>query len=496
MELLETARVDVYSPNDVVVPATRRKHVLCVIWEGTCTECSVGKTTGSRRRSSKTMPAISEADEMTPAKPEVWHAGDWTGPIALQPEVNKSGESSTSSTHDIVAMSNEGVKVITIDFVGLHAILKSGSSLYRRFLDRNAAQERAKMDTSGNLSTTTDHLLDSAKKELNVLELLNSNSALAKLTAIQKRHLESLAVGPVSYQQGERLWAAGTPVDKAFIIVSGSALFVQKRRNAGSSKGLTSGDAGDACVGVSMKNDAEQAVRELGVKSDTHSSSHSSGEGTGDHKIVFDPIYHEHAKLSRGLQKRADYLQKEGSVGSGLSGLSGETASHDEGVEGHSDHEPHLDHIFPTDESESNLKNSRRSSVIRRRNSRARNANKVLGRLYSRRAFTEGLVFSRAHFLGDVSKMVAGLLSTDSASEYGDDMQYGFGDQSEGGASENPLATITESDDGDHYIMHNSTLVAGKDGCVVLVFPRASLIPFLDEYPGLLLSLLGTQVVV
>jgi hypothetical protein len=39
-------------------------------------------------------------------------------------------------------------------------------------------------------------------------------------------------------------------------------------------------------------------------------------------------------------------------------------------------------------------------------------------------------------------------------------------------------------------------LTAGKDGCVVLVFPKASLIPFLDEFPGLLLSLLGTQVVV
>jgi hypothetical protein len=43
---------------------------------------------------------------------------------------------------------------------------------------------------------------------------------------------------------------------------------------------------------------------------------------------------------------------------------------------------------------------------------------------------------------------------------------------------------------------HTSTLIAGKEGCVVLVFEKASLIPFLDEYPGLLLSLLGTQVVV
>ena len=54
--------------------------------------------------------------------------------------------------------------------------------------------------------------------------------------------------------------------------------------------------------------------------------------------------------------------------------------------------------------------------------------------------------------------------------------------------------TIFEQE-GDQHIVHSSTLAAGKDGCVVLVFPKASLILFLDEYPGLLLSLLGTQVV-
>ena len=140
---------------------------------------------------------------------------------------------------------------------------------------------------------------------------------------------------------------------------------------------------------------------------------------------------------------------------------------------------------------------SKRSSMIRRRSSKARFANKVLGRLYSRRAFTGGLVFSRGHFLGDVSKMVAGLLSTDTGSEVNEDYghAYGFGDKAEE-HGDSLLETIIHEQEGDHHIMHSSTLTAGKDGCVVLLFPKLALIPFLDEYPGLLLSLLGTQVVV
>ena len=93
-------------------------------------------------------------------------------------------------------------------------------------------------------------------------------------------------------------------MDKAFIIVSGSALFVQKRRNAGSSKGLSSGDAGDAGVGVSMKNDAEQAVRELGVKSvDPHSGSHSSCEGTGEQKNCLWPYLSRTCKIKQRASK-------------------------------------------------------------------------------------------------------------------------------------------------------------------------------------------------
>merc|ERR1711933_560615 len=82
----------------------------------------------------------------------------------------------------------------------------------------------------------------------------------------------------------------------------------------------------------------------------------------------------------------------------------------------------------------------RRRSLTRRRSSRARFVNKALVRLYDRRAFTGGLMFSRGHFLGDVSKMFAGLLSnagdssvTADIAGQGDESlpSYGFGEKKE-----------------------------------------------------------------
>ena len=147
------------------------------------------------------------------------------------------------------------------------------------------------------------------------------------------------------------------------------------------------------------------------------------------------------------------------------------------------------------------LEGDRRANVSRRRSSRARFANKVLGRLYNRRANTAGLVFSRGHFLGDVSKMVAGLLSSDEESQcmsVGDDsaLSYGFGEKWDYSRSKESTKDTIYEHGGEVHVVHSSTLAAGKEGCVVLVFPKTSLIPFLDEYPGLLLSMLGTQVVV
>jgi CRP-like cAMP-binding protein len=453
-------------------------------------------------------------------------------------------------------VSSVGVKVITVEFAGLHRILKSGSPLYRKYLDRKAVQDRVNKDltTHTDHSNSTEKMLEDALKDLNILELLNCNSALRKLTAVQKRHLESLAEGPIVFQPGERLWRAGTPVDKAFIIVSGTASFAPKRRNAGSAVVASSGNKvrdcdkdnklGDPQIGEAMQADAIKAMKELGVVpshehgrgGDDEWSVSSAEDGEARHRrpsqIQF-PVSggggaigggggaigggggmlgcavtdrrgsgysQEYDRLSRGLQKRADYLQKEGSVTS--ENMSIEDPEDLDSCE--TETESMLDFTF-TDDADP-VSRSRRASVIRRRSSRARFANKVLGRLYSRRAFTGGLVFSRGHFLGDVSKMVAGLLSSEGQTEvHGDDgaPSYGFGDHREGlpPASDRLFDSVVSDmviheQEEDHYIMHNSTLTAGKDGCVVLVFPKSSLIPFMDEYPGLLLSLLGTQVVV
>ena len=118
-------------------------------------------------------------------------------------------------------------------------------------------------------------------------------------------------------------------------------------------------------------------------------------------------------------------------------------------------------------------------------------ANKVLCRLSNKRSIASGLIFSRGHFLGDIEKMVEGLLS--SADEGGISAGV-FGEL--GVNDELSLDTMTLDVNLSHHTVHSSTLAAGKDGCVVMVLQKASLLPFLDAHPGLLLSLLGTQVVV
>jgi len=399
----------------------------------------------------------------------------------MQPDRALSGESPTSLTHDVVAVSYEGVKVISVDFASLHSILKSGSSLYRKYLDRQSHQRQAKMDTSSSArhSSTTEQLLDDARKELNVLDLLNCNSALRKLNAVQKRHLESLAEGPTSFQPGERLWKAGYPVDKAFVIVSGSASFVLPR---------IANKSGSSASPAHMHD------------SDSSSSVHIDELHEKLGKVAHAETEHaDYEDLKQGLERRLHHVTA--NTGTDLGSITSENSSqlsHGD-QESDTDNESQLDYTF-TDPDGDPGSRSKRSSVIRRRSSRARKANKVLGRLYNRRAFTGGLVFSRGHFLGDVSKMVAGLLSTDRESDMNDDgPAYGFGDQVEGAdeSIQDTIAGSTIPEEGSQQqIAHTSTLTAGKDGCVVLVFPKASLIPFLDQFPGLLLSLLGTQVVV
>uniref|UniRef100_A0A7S4N8F9 Metallo-beta-lactamase domain-containing protein n=1 Tax=Odontella aurita TaxID=265563 RepID=A0A7S4N8F9_9STRA len=263
MEVLETARVDAFCMNDVVVPASRRRDVLCVVWEGTCMEREESSKeadlhavtkrlgllqatqlnkSGDRRTSTfqlnlGTHAPLTEKEVRGKKRiGAVWHAGDWTGPRSLQPDKRLSGESSMGKTHDIVAMSSQGVKVITVEFSNLHEILKSGSPLYRRYLARKAKLSHIDAIPETIENARNRQLFENAVHNLNMIELIDCNSALRKLTAVQKRHLESLAEGPVFYHAGQRLWRAGAPVDRAFIVVAGTVSFVPRRRNAGSVK--------------------------------------------------------------------------------------------------------------------------------------------------------------------------------------------------------------------------------------------------------------------
>ena len=62
----------------------------------------------------------------------IWHAGDWTGPLSLQPDAKRSAISAPGETpKDIIAVPQEGVKVsggcLCLDFVRLLSLSHRGS---------------------------------------------------------------------------------------------------------------------------------------------------------------------------------------------------------------------------------------------------------------------------------------------------------------------------------------------------------------------------------
>ena len=122
--------------------------------------------------------------------------------------------------------------MITIEFANLHVILQSGSPLYRKYLARKKQQAATDSDVAIKDESAALQMQKEAMRNLHIIELLDNNSSFRKLSAVQKRHLESLAEGPVYYAPGQRLWLSGQSVDKAFIIVAGTVAFVPKRRNA------------------------------------------------------------------------------------------------------------------------------------------------------------------------------------------------------------------------------------------------------------------------
>jgi hypothetical protein len=125
MEVLEIAHVELFCAGEVVIPASKRSDLLCVVWEGTLVEHDCEKRYGlSVDASSDDDSAFNSDAEGASTEPlnrgaaiskealTVWHAGDWTGPVALQPDFDRSADKNTSERpRDIVAVSQEGVKV-------------------------------------------------------------------------------------------------------------------------------------------------------------------------------------------------------------------------------------------------------------------------------------------------------------------------------------------------------------------------------------------------
>lgn len=440
-------------------------------------------------------------------------------------------------------------QVIKVDFASLDRILKNDSALYRKY--HLSLSQQHSCDIPPVISAKTNGVFEKAVKSLNIIELLDSNTALRKLTAVQKRHLQCLVEGPIVYAPGQRLWRIGSAVDKAFIIVAGTVSFVPKRRHGGSTMSVKPGQKASRVkkkhetkvthvpeednrlsIGEAMKSDAIRAVRELqAVSDDVHyvvvkyflavlmsmTASFVKQLVTGDDEVgnISTPsdiessstlsnslvLSDEYARLSRGLQKWAK--RSEDQVGemdrkrrdSASSNASPDVSLHDlcDAVTVNDDDTVKKKEAFVKAEASLNEKIPTKDQI---ESTKDRFANKVLCRLSNKRSIAAGLIFSRGHFLGDIEKMVEGLLSSADESGINAEDDHGL---SRFGELDDALSLDTMAMHDlnlGHHTVHRSTLAAGKDGCVAMVLQKASLLPFLDAHPGLLLSLLGTQVVV
>jgi hypothetical protein len=413
MEVLEIAQVEIFRAGDVVLKGKKRSEVLCVFWEGVCIE------------------RIESDEDEDEEDQNIWFAGDWAGPKSLQPEASNTA----TQARDVIAISEEGVKVIILAMTDLQRILKSGSKLFRKYL---SLQEKAKVQKVQSLDEATDapeyayggHQPDKAFHESPV-DILQCNSVLGRLTPLQKRHLESLAEGPRYFEADAFMWKVGDPVEFAFLVVSGSATLGQKaspqpvhyrRMSSAIIPGASVATMKDQMLTPSQ--DINEMVEPDKLLEDVKSNS-------------------EYARLEITLQLRLEEIEAApGQLSTGSI-------------------------LHPGKESQ-------------QRASRDRFVNKVLARLYARRAYTSGLVFSKGMLLSDTSRMVSGDLANIHKTPGLSGVRGSIG--SAGGTAE-------------HHHNHTSNLVAGPEGCVVMVFTRTTLIPFLDSNPGVLLSLLGTQVV-
>jgi len=408
MEVLETAVVKFFSKAEVVIEAAERPDMLCVVWEGTCMEKYDKRASKPVSRKCSQSASNGYEDSSSGDKPAIWHAGDWTAPLSLQPDPHLSADCSTHINADVVAISPQGVKVILVYMKDLEAILKF-SPLYRQYVASNrVVNDAGPFRSKGSVSSIN------SIQRTHFLEIINCNSVFRTLTASQKRHLQSLVEGPKFYQAGQILWQVGMGVDFAFIIISGTSTFTSKhKRNRRMSTGYMSTGTMTNIVTSRLSNVGEQI----------------------QDKIIFCGHRNsEYSRLEAGLRRRV--LE----VGD--------------------------------DDSEKFYATKQEQEEQEAQNAHALFYNKVLARLYARRAYTSGLVFSRGSFLSDTTRMMTGSLS---AHELNDD---------------------SDSEEDEKYYVHSTNLVAGPKGCLVMQFPRGKLIDFLSAYPGVLLGILGTQVVV
>ena len=116
MELLEAAQVYAFDAGAVVVSAELRSAVFCVVWEGTCMERKRSEELKEEKDMDSSETFVKELEEAEDLA--VWHAGDWTGPLSIQPDFRMSGESRDApNAYDVVAVSEMGVKVSIFDFI-------------------------------------------------------------------------------------------------------------------------------------------------------------------------------------------------------------------------------------------------------------------------------------------------------------------------------------------------------------------------------------------
>lgn len=344
MEVLEIVFIRVFVTGDLVVPASKRDEILCIVWEGTCIE--------QLREDDLN---FEEGDVKFP--PCVWYAGDWTGPLALQPDLGRSAAAPEANSRDVVAYSSEGVKTIMLQMHELEKILRRGSRQFRKYLSIKFNELETSSSTGfdqffHNSNVHLDHSVVDGRSQSNepneLLVALKFNSVLRDLPAIQKRTLESIAEGPRFFQAGAYLWEAGDRVNFAFLIISGSACFAMSTLSYLKSINQHKKTSNSNIVEL---DDGRLIELDKLLQDFTNDS--------------------EFSKLERMLSLRVERQEADA-----------EDRENDE--------------LLPRE--------------IRAQRARDRFANKVLARLYASRKFTLGLTFTRGCFLSDTSRMVSGEL--------------------------------------------------------------------------------------